>query len=245
MAMLSAMDQIISTASSGDSVVIQFAGHGTQVKDLDADEVDGTDEALVPIDFGGGAFVIDDDIRRLMLKIPAGVSVTCFMDCCHSGTNTRLFGTAPETDPEGSRPRFMRATPEMNAAHSAFRMQMREGPAPSGRAPDSMREINFAACLPDQVAFESAGSGDFTRRAVSILTASGVTITNASFLAKVIAAFGTGTRQQPNLDCASASTGLLLFGSPAASGCAPVFSAQDLLLSRLDEIEKRLSKLGA
>ena len=240
-AMLDAMQQLISTASPGDSIVIQYAGHGTKVKDLDGDEVDGTDEALVPFDFGTGSFLIDDDIRRIMVAIPRGVSLTCFMDCCHSGTNTRMFGVTPETDPQGSRARFLQMTPEWNAAHAAFRSEMRAGPAPAGRAADSMREINFAACLPEQVAYESAGSGDFTRRAVPILRASASLLTNAAFLDKVMGAFGTSARQQPNLDCAAVASGYLLLGTPSAQA---VPLANDTILSRLEVIEKRLNKLG-
>lgn len=240
-AMLAAMQQLISTSTAGDSIIIQYAGHGTKVKDLDGDEVDGTDEALVPFDFGTGSFLIDDDIRNLMAAIPPGVNVTCFMDCCNSGTNTRIFGVTPETDLKGSRPRFLKMTPDWNAAHVAFRAQMRAGPAPAGRTPGSMREINFAACLPDQVAYETGGSGDFTHRAVPILRDSAARLTNAAFLDKVLGAFGAGARQQPNLDCAPAASGFLLLGATTTQA-AP--SAGDPLLSRLEAIEKRLAKLG-
>jgi hypothetical protein len=239
--MLAAMQELISASSAGDSIVIQYSGHGTSVKDLDGDEVDGTDEALVPFDFESGSFLIDDDMRRLLLTIPPGVMLTCFMDCCHSGTNTRMFGATPEPVPEGSRARFLKMKPEWDAAHIAFRSQVREGPAPDGRATSSMREINFAACLPHQVAFESAGSGDFTRRAIPILRSSASVLTNAAFLDKVLAAFGPAARQQPNLDCAPASSGLPLLG---ASSDQANPAGSETILSRLAAIETRLARLG-
>ena len=81
---------LIATSAPGDVLALQFAGHGTQLPDLNGDEEDNSDEAICPYDFADGAFLIDDDIRELFSKIPDGVNVTCFFDCCHSGTATRL-----------------------------------------------------------------------------------------------------------------------------------------------------------
>ena len=77
--MLNGMKQLISGAKPGDIVVIQYAGHGTQVKDLDGDETDGQDEALVPVDFGTGALGdmgchgMDGIFRALKLGPPTSV----------------------------------------------------------------------------------------------------------------------------------------------------------------------------
>src|SRR5262245_20215046 len=89
-AILSGLSALVDQASAGDSVVFQFSGHGTQVDDLDGDERDGKDEALCPFDWSTGALIIDDDLRALFARLGAGVTCTCFVDCCHSGTITRL-----------------------------------------------------------------------------------------------------------------------------------------------------------
>ena len=89
-AILEGLAALIDQASAGDALVFQFAGHGTQVDDLDGDERDGKDEALCPFDWGEGRLIIDDDLRAIFVRLPAGVSCTCFVDCCHSGTITRL-----------------------------------------------------------------------------------------------------------------------------------------------------------
>jgi hypothetical protein len=249
-AMLGSIRQLISDAKSGDVVVIQYAGHGTQVQDLNGDETDGLDEALVPVDFGTGSFLIDDDLRTVMVTIPDGVNVTCFMDCCHSGTNTRMLGPTPVTQKGNSKARFIKMTPELTQAHVAFRSQTREGPAPPPRTSDGMLEVNFGACRPDQVAFESDGSGDFTHRAIPILRAGTDGLTNDGFLKRVIDAFGAAARQEPVLDCASPSA-LRPLLAPLIAGAGVMVAERtadgtgsDAVLARLDAIERRLSKLG-
>ena len=51
------------------------------------DEEDGYDETLIPVDFQQNGQIRDDDLLRILVKpTPAGVTMTCLMDCCHSGT---------------------------------------------------------------------------------------------------------------------------------------------------------------
>ena len=87
---LASCASLVNGASAGDVIVFQYAGHGYQLADPDGDESDGKDEALVPIDFDSGAFVVDDEIREILLTMREGVSLTCFLDCCHSGTRHAL-----------------------------------------------------------------------------------------------------------------------------------------------------------
>ena len=55
----------LNSLTSGDVVLIQFAGHGTFVKDLDGDEADKFDEALCPVDFHAGSLILDDDLAPI------------------------------------------------------------------------------------------------------------------------------------------------------------------------------------
>ena len=57
---VTAIKTLIDSAVSGDIVAIHFSGHGTRVPDTSKQEVDGKDEALVPIDFGTKGFIVDD-----------------------------------------------------------------------------------------------------------------------------------------------------------------------------------------
>jgi hypothetical protein len=93
-AMIQAIAALLDEAEPGDVRVIQYSGHGTHVEDLDGDEKTdrgpGRDEALCCFDYARGNLLIDDDLAQIVARVPAGVNITFFMDCCHSGTNTRF-----------------------------------------------------------------------------------------------------------------------------------------------------------
>ncbi len=224
-AILDALGRLVGEGRPGDVLVFQFAGHGTQVRDLDEDEIkDSKDEAFCPFDFATGALLIDDDVAAVFSRIPDGVNVTCFIDCCHSATNTRLAGGRQKL-PSGPsvKARFLVATPALEQAHAAFRQQ--RGLVGSGaRTEEQMREINFAACQADQVALESQGQGEFTRRATRILSAGIEGLTHAAFQQRVEAAFEPGA-QRPFLHCADDARNRALLqpltGGRAAAGGAP------------------------
>lgn len=66
---------------------LSYSGHGTFVRDVDGDENDGQDEALVPLDCNTHGVILDDYLHSAFLsKLPANVNVFSLMDCCHSGT---------------------------------------------------------------------------------------------------------------------------------------------------------------
>jgi len=199
-AILDALGALVEAGRAGDVLVFQFAGHGTQVEDLDGDEEDDRDEALCPVDVFDGAFVIDDDIWDVLGRIRPGVNLTVFLDCCHSGSATRAFGFpfggSPTTD---RRRRYMVATREMQNAHRAFRAKLG---APAVQHPsEGMAWVNFSACQPHEVAYEEDGHGDFTRHAIQVLQSGAGGLTHEGFQLKVIEAFGPAPRQRPYLDC--------------------------------------------
>ena len=67
-----------------------WLGHGGRLPDDDGDEDDGYDETLIPVDFQRAGQIRDDDIlKNLVRPLQGGVTMTCLMDCCHSGTYLR------------------------------------------------------------------------------------------------------------------------------------------------------------
>ena len=97
-----ALNALANRTQAGDIVVFHFSGHGQQVTDTNGDEVDGSDEALVPYDAGktnkkgaqqAGTHLLDDELNLLLgsLRTKAGSKgdVLVFIDACHSGTGTR------------------------------------------------------------------------------------------------------------------------------------------------------------
>jgi Caspase domain len=207
-AIVDGLRRLIAGSGAGDVLVFQFAGHGTQLDDLDGDDVGGTalgtDEALCPYDIADGAFVIDDDVAEVFRTIPERVNVTCFIDCCHSGTVTRLMIGATQRAGAGGdrRPRWLPATPEMRAAHRRYRAQLGRTRSAGPRNAAEMREVLFSACLDTELAYESGGHGDFTQRATRILRDGIGGLSNQEFQRRVAEAFGSGAQQHPDLHCA-------------------------------------------
>lgn len=82
-------------ATKEDYLFIGYSGHGTQVADTNGDEADGYDEALFLFD---GPF-IDDRFNKILIQKRAGIPLFLNMDCCFSGTNTRLIDVKPRFKP--------------------------------------------------------------------------------------------------------------------------------------------------
>ena len=101
-AIKAAFHKITREAEPDDIFVIHYSGHGQQVWDKNGDELDGKDEALVPIDakarfipgeYEGENHLTDDELEILVgeLRMQLGKkgSLTLIFDACHSGTATR------------------------------------------------------------------------------------------------------------------------------------------------------------
>ncbi|MBK9017590.1 MAG: caspase family protein [Saprospiraceae bacterium] len=91
--------------------VFHFSGHGQQVWDINGDELDGYDEAIVPYDspmrfkagvYEGTNLIRDEELGNMMAKLRKKLgktgNVMLILDSCHSGTGTRGFATARGTD---------------------------------------------------------------------------------------------------------------------------------------------------
>ncbi len=211
-AILARLGRLVAESRPGDVVAFQFSGHGTQVPDPSADETDRQDEAMCPVDFATGRLLVDDDVCAVMATIPEGVNVTMFIDCCHSGTINRFSVRPPVPAGTDDRARFMPATDALIEVHRAFRASHPGTPAARPR----MREVLFAACQPWELAWESQGQGDFTRKAVRRLRDVAGQISHEAFVEQVTAAFGPEPRQHPLLTCAPAARSHMLLASQAA-----------------------------
>ncbi len=97
-----AIASIVTGARRGDSIVVQFSGHGSFVPDLDGDEPDGTDECLCPYDLKEKGPITDDDLFELFSARREGVRIVMISDSCHSGTVARF---APITTPPTTKDR--------------------------------------------------------------------------------------------------------------------------------------------
>ena len=80
-----------------------------------------------------------------------------------------------------------------------------------------LKEVCFSACQPHEVAYETAGAGQFTTRAMTVLAA-GTSLSNVAFMEQVVTAFGTRPAQHPYLDCAEDAKSLGLLAPLAIAG---------------------------
>eukprot|EP00986_Skeletonema_menzelii_P013883 scaffold8574_cov131-Skeletonema_menzelii.AAC.6 len=86
-AIISAFKRLVKQTKEGDVVFFHYSGHGGRLPDDNGDEDDGFDETLIPLDFKKSGQIRDDDLLKILVHpMPANVSMTCLMDCCHSGT---------------------------------------------------------------------------------------------------------------------------------------------------------------
>lgn len=88
-AILDSFKWLITGAKRGDVLVFHYSGHGTQIADVSADEIDHKDEAICPHDFATKGLITDDQFRNLLRTLPAGVNLDILLDSCHAGTGTR------------------------------------------------------------------------------------------------------------------------------------------------------------
>lgn len=151
-------EHLIKGTEPGDTIVFYYAGHGTGVKDLDGDEADGIDEALMPYDFDATnptTWITDDLIFELFQRVPTH-KVIMILDCCHSGTGNR-GGSAPQTDEAGGRIRFS------DQGYRTFEMEHEDAYRES-RSILSVRQhpdhLFLAACQDSQFSWESIFDGN-------------------------------------------------------------------------------------
>ena len=72
----------------GSTLIFHFSGHGSQVPDLDGDEIDHMDECLIPLGNVYSLFdvIIDDELHEIVKKLSPKSKMFILTDCCHSGS---------------------------------------------------------------------------------------------------------------------------------------------------------------
>jgi hypothetical protein len=99
---ISQLTTFTNKTKKGDIVYLHFSTHGQPVEDIDGDEDDGWDEAIVPIDayklykkglYEGKKHLLDDQLNTYIKKLRAKIGPTGFLyvviDACHAGTSSR------------------------------------------------------------------------------------------------------------------------------------------------------------
>ena len=195
--MKAAIRALVEGGTPGDRLVLQYSGHGTQLPNRVDTEEDGFNEALVPIDYQTGALLVDDELAGILAGLSRGVTMTLFMDCCHSGTNSRFAPVMRARAAAGDRMRFMPLDDDIVEAYFS-----RRGARALKRAADVSLPgiVHFAACQDHEFAWESNGQGDYTGAAApALVSAVHGKVTNEKFAADMAAKVAARGRQHPQL----------------------------------------------
>lgn len=144
-----ALKKVAKEAKKGDIVYLHFSMHGQPFEDLNGDEADGWDEALIPVDaqmcyvkgkYEGKNHLIDDElegyISKLRTKLGSKGELFVVLDACHSGTASR----GDEDHIRGVRDGFTRSgknyTPDRSKETNAYF----KVPTASGQSPVTFLE---------------------------------------------------------------------------------------------------------
>lgn len=87
-----AFKQLAERSQPGDAVFVLFSGHGCRILDSPIDETaESYDEALIPVDHNDAGIIRDTlFFKTLLAPMKKGVTVTCIVDCCHTGVMVDL-----------------------------------------------------------------------------------------------------------------------------------------------------------
>jgi len=82
------LTSMVNNTAAGDEVFYAHSGHGTQVVDMDGDEVDGLDECIVPYDHDWDRPFTDDRLASCLRNLHNEAYLSVLIDACHSGSAT-------------------------------------------------------------------------------------------------------------------------------------------------------------
>ena len=185
-AMQAATSTLIRGARKGDVLLLHYSGHGSNVPDANGDEADHRDEILCPTDLDWKKPFLDDWLRKTFDGLRAGVSLTVIMDCCHSGSNTRVI--LPPDAP--IIPRYLPSPWDLMAAESGRKLRgkvqgsLRRSTAAKRKKKDivdvAISELLIAGCRDTQTSADAHLGGTFngalTYSLVDVLKNAGGTI---------------------------------------------------------------------
>jgi metacaspase-1 len=165
--MQAAVRKLVAAARPGDVILLHYSGHGSNVPDQDGDEADRRDEILCPTDLDWKNPLADDWLRQSFDRLRPGVSFTVIMDCCHSGTNTRV----PQPPDAPSIPRYLPNPWDIMATESGRKLrgkvtgQLRASPRPVRARKDVVHadipEMLITGCRDTQTSADAYIGGSY------------------------------------------------------------------------------------
>ena len=166
-AMEQAIKKLITKGKKGDVLLLHYSGHGSNVPDDNGDEADKRDEILCPTDLDWKDPFRDDWLRKTLGKLRSGVNLTVIMDCCHSGTITRVMN--PSDAPRRQRylpcPLDLMATESGRKLRGTLRGQLRKASRGRKRKSDivdaDIGELLITGCRDTQTSADAHIGGSY------------------------------------------------------------------------------------
>jgi len=146
---------LIDGAKEGDELVYCHSGHGSQIRDRNADELDDQlDELVIAYGHTWDDPLLDDDIALAFEDLPEGAFLTMLCDTCHSGSMSRGFtGNPVEWKPKFLAPPFDIASRSLGRNLPVKHIGMKDS------SPDTQRHILLSGCKDDQTSADALMDG--------------------------------------------------------------------------------------
>ncbi|WP_405810432.1 caspase family protein [Streptomyces sp. NBC_00210] len=136
------MRQSAAALFSGDTLLITFSGHGSQIPDSSGDaEADGLDETLCFFD----RMLVDDELYSLLAGFQAGVRVIGVFDACHSGTVAKPLDLPVEEEARLRREERLRRLTDAATAYEETSKSVAVDGSPVSTVPLAESEVDEAA----------------------------------------------------------------------------------------------------
>lgn len=167
---VTALNELTKKANKNDLVFIHFSSHGQQIMDLDGDEIDGYDEAIVP--YGAAAYysegedfqkhLSDDEfgeiVEKLRAKLGKDGDLLITIDACHSGTATRGDGITRGGMPPLAPPNY---NPEVRGDKEASFVSQNKV-ATRGNTQNLSPMVVISGAAPEELNYEYQGVGSLS-----------------------------------------------------------------------------------
>jgi len=140
---ISALQYLVQSSVAGDAVYFHYSGHGGLLEPnaFRSSSKKDYDETLFPLDFDQSGQIRDYSLyQNFVQPMPAGVVVTCVMDCCHSGSVLDLPYSFQPTHEVGDRSLIPMGTNTMDLSNLAFLYILMGGTLPGGGLFDSVTD---------------------------------------------------------------------------------------------------------
>lgn len=191
-----AIKSAAATLGPGDMFLVTYSGHGGQVRDVDGDEKDGSDDTWCLYD----AQFLDDELTVLLAGFAPGVRVLVVSDSCHSGTMLKGEHDAPAGFVAADEFIYPRAMP-MDVARSASSMNRSfygviQDNLPHPKPPIRASVRLLSGCQEHELSYGSKETGRFTAALKSVYAGGAFNGTYHDFHKAVVDAIANAPNRQ-------------------------------------------------